>query len=91
MSGVDHDAPDPLYEQIANVIRERISDGTYPVGQLPGEAAFAAEFGVARPTVRSALDILAAEGLVRAVRGRGTFVLRREPTGPDSNGPSTTP
>jgi len=78
MSGVDHDAPDPLYEQIARVVRERIAKGIYPVGQLPGEAVLAAEFDVARPTVRHALGILAEEGLVRAVRGRGTYVLRPE-------------
>jgi GntR family transcriptional regulator len=77
MSGVDHDAPDPLYEQIARVIRERIEDGTYD-RRVPGEMVLADEFDVSRPTVRSALDILAAEGLVRAVRGRGTFVIRPE-------------
>lgn len=88
MSEVDHDAPDPLYEQIARVIRERIEDKTYD-RRVPGETVLADEFDVSRPTVRSALDILAAEGLVRAVRGRGTFVIR--PTGPDSSEPSTKP
>ncbi len=78
MSEVDHDAPEPLYEQIAQVIRERIADGTYSVGQMPGETILATEFDVSRPTVRHALDILAAEGLVRAVRGRGTFVIKPE-------------
>lgn len=78
MSEVDHDAPDPLYEQIARVIRERIADSTYE-RRIPGESVLAAEFDVSRPTVRSALNILAAEGLVRAVRGRGTFVTRADP------------
>ena len=45
-------------------------------GLLPGETALAERFGVNRHTVRRAIAALAAERLVRAERGRGTFFCR---------------
>ncbi|MDX6748660.1 phosphonate metabolism transcriptional regulator PhnF [Geminicoccaceae bacterium 1502E] len=42
--------------------------------RLPPEAALAERFGVNRHTVRQALRHLAEQGIVRAERGRGTFV-----------------
>lgn len=74
--GIDLDGPDPLHIQIAAVLRGRIVDGTYELNRrIPSEAELVEEFGVARPTVRKGLSLLAAEGLIRQVRGRGTFVI----------------
>ncbi|SFA91714.1 GntR family transcriptional regulator, phosphonate transport system regulatory protein [Rhizobium sp. NFR07] len=42
------------------------------------EMVLAAQFGVNRHTVRSALAALAQEGIVQAVQGRGTLILRKE-------------
>ena len=65
----------PLYWQLAERLRRQIAEGRYPEGsQLPTEAALGSEFEVSRITVRAALDRLAAEGLLRRARGRGTFV-----------------
>jgi GntR family transcriptional regulator len=43
---------------------------------MSSERDLAEEFGVARMTVRQAIDALAAEGLLERVHGRGTFVAR---------------
>ncbi|WP_424136802.1 GntR family transcriptional regulator [Roseomonas chloroacetimidivorans] len=57
------------------VLRDRIAAGTLPAGaRLPGEPDLAAEHGVARVTMRRALDQLAQDGLVERRPGVGTFV-----------------
>lgn len=73
---IDLDGPEPLYEQIAAVLTARIADGTYlPRRRIPSEAALCEEFGVARPTVRSAVALLVERGLVKTVRGKGVYVI----------------
>ncbi|MGK9052166.1 phosphonate metabolism transcriptional regulator PhnF [Neorhizobium sp. CSC1952] len=68
-----------LWRQIADRIRTSISDGEYDAtGKVPPEFALAAQFGVNRHTVRSALAALAQEGIVRPVQGRGTLIVRKE-------------
>lgn len=60
-----------LYE----ILKNRIRTGALPAGTLlPRETEQAGEFGVARGTLRLALRELEAEGLIRRVRGQGTFV-----------------
>jgi GntR family transcriptional regulator len=44
----------------------------------PSERELVARFGVARMTVRQAMDALVAEGLLERVPGRGTFVRERK-------------
>lgn len=74
---LDLDGPEPLYEQIAAVLAARISDGTYPPRRrIPSEAAICAEFDVARPTARSAVQVLRERGLVETVQGKGTYVTQ---------------
>jgi GntR family transcriptional regulator len=75
---IDTSAAMPLYHQVAGVLRQRIEDGTYPVGaQLQPEDELAAEFGVSRATLRQALAELVMEGMVVRRQGRGTFVEPR--------------
>lgn len=65
----------PRYLQIADLFRQRIGRGHWREGQrLPSLDALVAEFGVARVTVRQAVDVLSREGLVSPQQGRGTFV-----------------
>ncbi|MGL4651055.1 MAG: PLP-dependent aminotransferase family protein, partial [Caldilineaceae bacterium] len=65
----------PLYRQIAEQIRERISEGALPPGtQLPTVRALAAQLGVTRSTVQTAYADLQSGGWIEATVGRGTFV-----------------
>src|SRR4051812_5569023 len=65
----------PRYLQLADLMRQRIARGTWPHGhRLPSLELLMAEFGVARVTVRQAVDRLAREGLLSPQQGRGTFV-----------------
>lgn len=66
--------PVPKYHQIYLVLREQLHEGRFAAG-LPGEIALMHEFGVARVTVRKALERLAAERLISRTPGRGTMVL----------------
>src|SRR5262245_26702282 len=63
--------PLPKYHQIYLVLREQLREGRFVRG-LPGELALMQQFGVARVTVRRALQELVAEGLIARERGRGT-------------------
>jgi GntR family transcriptional regulator len=65
----------PLYIQLAELFRQRIVKGMWKEGdQLPSLDKLVEEFGVARVTVRQAVDRLNRAGLVSPQRGRGTFV-----------------
>jgi len=60
------------YEQVYDQLRELIMRGELERGQrLPNEALLAREFGVSRGTVREALRLLAAHGLIRTAKGAG--------------------
>jgi GntR family transcriptional regulator len=66
--------PMPKYHQIYLVLREQLHEGRFERG-LPGELALMQQFGVARVTVRRALEQLATEGLISREPGRGTRPL----------------
>jgi len=74
------DSPMPRYLQVADLLRQRIARGTWPEGhRLPSLEELVTEFGVARVTVRQAVELLARDGLVSPQQGRGTFVTGRPP------------
>jgi GntR family transcriptional regulator len=68
-------SPVPVYIQLAELFRQRIIRGVWTTGEtLPSLAELVGEFGVARVTVRQAVNLLAQEGLLSPQPGRGTFV-----------------
>ncbi|MCA0326586.1 MAG: GntR family transcriptional regulator [Proteobacteria bacterium] len=70
----------PRYVQVADVLRQRIARGLWPQGhRLPSLDELGGEFGVARVTVRQAVELLAREGLLAPQQGRGTFVSGQPP------------
>jgi len=63
------------YLQVADVLRDAIRRGTYPVGHhLPTEAELCRRFKISRYTARAALHVLDEQGLVMRRRGSGTLV-----------------
>ena len=60
------------YEQVADQLRELIVSGRLAQGErLPTDTLLSAEVGVSRATVREALRLLAAQGLIRTTKGAG--------------------
>jgi GntR family transcriptional regulator len=71
----------PLYRQLADVLREPIASGAFPVGtELPKEADIAGRFGVSLITVRQALRDLEADGLIRKRSAKPAIVAAQSPT-----------
>ena len=68
----------PLYLQVASVMRQRINSARWVEGErISTLEELEEEFGVARVTIRQAIELLRAEGLLQAQQGRGTFVSGR--------------
>lgn len=77
-TGANADQPAPgqsRYGWLAASLRARITQGEWVPGTaLPAEALLAKEHGVALGTLRQALALLVADGLLERQHGRGTFV-----------------
>lgn len=70
-------SPVPLYNQIRELLRARILDGTYaPLSRIPSESELCEIFDVSRITIRQALHDLQKEGLIFKIHGKGTFVAK---------------
>ncbi len=64
----------PLYAQTADALRARIAQKVWKQGdRLPSESELCREFGVSSITVRRAIGMLVAEGLLIRMQGKGTF------------------
>jgi DNA-binding GntR family transcriptional regulator len=66
--------PRALYEEVAELLRQRIFDRTLEPGSWIDELKIAEEFGISRTPLREALKVLAAEGLVTMKVRRGAYV-----------------
>ncbi len=71
-----------LADLVASHLRGRILSGEFQDGSfLPTQKDLLAQFGVSRPTLREALRILEAEGLIRVLRGKlgGSIITAPSP------------
>lgn len=72
---LDRISPIPLWEQLEEVINERLSSGEWRPGMMiPSENAISEEYGLSRMTVRSVIKRFVQEGKLYTVPGKGTFV-----------------
>lgn len=69
-------APVSLTEAVVASLRDKILDGAIEPGDPLPEADLTREFGVARPTVRAAIQTLCHEGLLVRERNRSAYVPR---------------
>ena len=76
----------PLAMKLAGKLRRHILKRCDPGMRLPSEAALARQYGRSGTTVRKALAILAAEGLVLRKHGSGTYVGDRLPRATGTTG-----
>jgi DNA-binding GntR family transcriptional regulator len=67
-------APRALYEEVAELLRQRIFRHELEPGSWIDEAKLAQEYGISRTPLREALKVLAAEGLVTMKVRRGAYV-----------------
>jgi GntR family transcriptional regulator len=73
---VDPRSPEPLFEQLAAILRERILSGEFASGPLPSNRTLRQTYDIGEFAVTHALAVLRDEGLIYAVPRRGYYVTR---------------
>lgn len=66
-------------DALVDAIGGRVLDGSYPPGAALREPELCSQYGVSRHSLRTALQALAHDGLVRLVANRGAFVPSFDP------------
>jgi DNA-binding GntR family transcriptional regulator len=73
---IDREWDEPVYQQVAGILRRQIQSGAIePRRPVPSIRTLCQTYGIARATASKSLHILAEEGLIRPVPGRGWFVV----------------
>ncbi len=67
-------ATKPLYEEVADMIREKIFHHELPPGSWIDEKYLTQLFGISRTPLREAIKVLASEGLITMKIRRGAYV-----------------
>ena len=72
---IDLYADEPLYVQLAAIVRRMIEKGELQhLDPVPSESSLVQTYGVSRDTVRRAMALLRDEGVAFTVPHRGTYV-----------------
>ena len=72
---VNHSSMWPIYDQIADQVKDQIMHGKLAAGEaLPSVRTLAKELKVSALTVKKAYDTLEAEGFIHTVHGKGSVV-----------------
>lgn len=68
-----------MYIQLREILRSRIDDGEFiPGSAIPSESELVETYGLHRLTVRSAINTLVNEGLLKPVQGKGVYVVGKK-------------
>lgn len=74
---IDPNKAEPFYAQLFRQLSQLILSGEWAPGtRLPSEAEFEQALQISRSTIRQALGLAEADGLIERVPGKGTFVTR---------------
>jgi GntR family transcriptional regulator len=74
---VEKHSPIPLHIQLANIIRQQVTEKeVLPGDRLPSERELCEKYQVSRITVRQAISTLSTEGLVYSSAGKGNYIVR---------------
>jgi len=77
---IDRRSDRAFYKQLADELREQIASGHLAGGaRLPSQKTLAEKYGISIDTVRDAIDVLKAEGLVVTRQGQPTRVREAGP------------
>jgi len=80
MKMIDPKDPTPKHSQLRKILITKLQRGDWTEGdQLPPETQLAQDYGLARNTVRQALQALVLEGYLEKIHGKGTFIKDRFP------------
>ncbi|MFE5093289.1 GntR family transcriptional regulator [Streptomyces sp. NPDC056638] len=75
---IELDETRPKWRQVADILRARITTGTYPPGsRVPSVVQLTEEFGIAAVTAQKVMRALREEGAIRTERGMGSYVTDR--------------
>ena len=69
----------PLYLQVKDQLQKKIVDGKQEPGSvIPSEQSLAKMFGTSMSTIRQAINLLVAEGVLSKKQGKGTFITQKK-------------
>jgi len=69
----------PLYLQVKDLILKKIVEGRYAPGSvIPSEPILAKTHGTSTSTIRQAINLLVAEGVLSKKQGKGTYIIENK-------------
>lgn len=73
MPELDPDIPVPLYEQLADILRNQVRSGEL-TGKVPSVRTLSQEYGISTKTAERSLGVLREERVLVVLRGKGYYV-----------------
>lgn len=79
LNSIDRANPQKLYHQLLDILKAQIEKGEWRVGaKIPTEDQLCGKYNVSKATVRLAIFELVAQGYLKKIQGKGTFIRRKK-------------